>query len=311
MADDTKSPIIFRKGAVPNGGSIMSQTNGERESRYFTGDERELQEIKNKVVLQKLQKSRRIRKRISQLLFAGTVLAVVAVFLIVCFAVFFRIREIEVIPGDRYSKEHILSLTGIEEGMSLFEVSNRDLEVLYGDLAYVSDARIMRKFPDTLIIELTEDEGRYVCELYGEYFVLSEEFRVLDRVFDRSALDGDGLVELVLPEINSAVVGYTLEFENDISREYVTAYVDALEASPMIRKVTSFDLRDRFELAMIAEGRYLIDFGSGDELGTKLTVVAGVLDDPYFDDEIPATIGATDPSECHVIKNHNDIISFE
>lgn len=289
----------------------MSRTNSERESRYFTGDERELQEIKNKERLQRFQKSIRLRKRISRLLFVGAIAVVAAIFIIICFSVFFRIGEIEVISSPKYTKEQILSLTGIEEGMSLFEVSDSDLDVLYGDLAYVSGARITRKFPDTIIIELFEDEGRYVSELYGEYFVLSEELRVLDRVFDRTQLEDDGLVELVLPEINSAVVGYTVEFEDDISWEYVTAYVDALEASPLIRKATAFDLRDRFELAMIADGRYLIDLGSGDELPTKLTVVAGMLEDSYFADGIPATIDATDPSECHVIKNQSVVVSFE
>lgn len=289
----------------------MSRTNNERESRYFTGDDRELQEIKNKERLQRFQKSKRLKKRLSQFLFAGAVGVIAVIFIIICFSVFFRISEIEVISSPKYSKEQILSLTGIEEGMSLFEVSDSDLDVLYGDLAYVSGARLTRKFPDTVIIELFEDEGRYVSELYGEYFVLSEELRVLDRVFDPAELEGEDLVELVLPGINSAVVGYTVEFENDISWEYVTAYVDALEASPLVRKATAFDLRDRFELVMIADGRYLVNFGSGDELPTKLTVVAGMLEDAYFADGIPATIDATDPSECHVIKNQSVVVSFE
>lgn len=289
----------------------MSKKANEQESRYFTGDERELQALKNKASMQKIKKRLLRRRRFAKFLFGSGIAAVIAVFVIVCFAVFFRIGNIEVIPGGRYTKEQILALTDIEEGMSIFQVSDRDLNSLYGNLAYVSNAKLVRKLPDTVIIEITEEKGVYMSELYGEFFVLAEDMRVIDRVFDRAELDGEGLIELVFPEINSAVVGYRIEFEEEIAEEYIRAYVDALEASPMMRKATAFDLRDRFSLAMIAEGKYLIDFGSGDELGTKLTVVAGILEDPYFDDGLPATIGAKDPSECHVIKNQNVTVAFE
>lgn len=289
----------------------MSKKNSERDSRYFTGDERELQALKNKASMQKIKKRLQRRKRFAKFLFASGIAALIAIFIMICFAVFFRVENIEVVSSGRYTKEQILSLTDIEEGMSIFRASDRDLKSLYGNLAYVSDARIVRKLPDTIIIEISEEKGVYMSELYGEFFVLSDDMRVIDRVFDRETLSDEGLIELVFPDINSAIVGYGVEFEDDITAEYVAAYLDALEASPMMRKATAFDLRDRFSLAMIADGKYLIDFGSGDELATKLTVVAGILEDPYFDDGLPATIGATDPAECHVIKNQNVTVAFE
>ncbi|MBQ8552465.1 MAG: FtsQ-type POTRA domain-containing protein [Clostridia bacterium] len=289
----------------------MSRSSDRRESRFFAGDEQELAQIKSKESLQKFQKHNRTRRHFSRLTYFVIFGVLTAVFVIICLAVFFRIKEIEIVGSSRYSKERILSITGIEEGLSLYEISNSDLEPLRGRLAYIKQARITRQLPHTLIINITEDEPRYMCELYGEYFILSDELRVLDRVFERSELDGMGLIELVFPEINSALVGYEIEFAAEVSERYVTAYIDALESSPLFSKTTAFDLRDRFNLALIASDIYLIDLGNGDELNTKLTAVAGMLENEVFSDGVPATIDANDPSQCPVIKNPNLVIEFD
>lgn len=289
----------------------MSRTNMHRESRYFTGDERELQEIKSKESLQKFIQKKKTRKRISK---AGQLIAfgiLVVIFFIVCLAVFFRIEKIEIVGTSRYTKEDILEFVDIEEGISLYEVSDKNLEVLVGRLAYIKDAKVERRLPNTLVINVTEVTPRYVCQLYGDYFVLSNDLFVLERRSDTEGLTEQGIVKLLLPPVRRAVVGQDIEFFDEISQKYVTAYLDALEAGRMYEYATAFDLRDRFSLHMIAKGIYLIDLGNGDELGTKLAAVAGMLESKVFSDMVPATIDAKDPSQCAVIKKPGLEIAFE
>lgn len=289
----------------------MSRTKDSKESRFFSGDERELQKIKSKASLQSFARRRQNRKRISRVAYISLFCVLVSLFVIICLAVFFRIDNIEIVGSSRYSKEQILAVTGIEEGLSLYEVGNSDVSKLYGEFAYISHAEVERKLPDTLVIKLTEDEGSYFSELYGEYFVLSDELRVLERVFDREELQDDGLIELVLPQIDSAVVGYGMEFAQPVSERYVRAYLDALESSPLYSKTSAFDLRDRFSLSLIAKNTYLVKLGNGDELGTKFTAVAGMLENAVFSDGIPATIDANDPTQCPVIKDPDLVVEFD
>ncbi len=289
----------------------MSRTNDRRESRFFTGDEQELSQIKSKESLQKFARTKRAKKnltRASYLLIFGVL---VTIFVIICLAVFFRIEEIEIVGSSRYTKEEILGICEIEEGLSLYEVSDEDLKILTERLSYIKDARIVRRLPHTLVINLTEDEPRYLCEFYGEYFVLSDAMRVLDRVFDKNELSEAGLIELMLPEINSVIVGEDVAFATTISHKYVDAYLSALETSPLYERVSAFDLRDRFNLALIASEIYLVNLGNGDELGTKFTAVAGMLSNEVFSDGVPATIDATDPTQCPVIKNPNLVVEFD
>lgn len=289
----------------------MSRTNNHRESRFFTGDERELQEIKSHESLQKFIRHKKNRKRISRVGQIAIFATLTVVFLIVCLAVFFRIDSIEIIGTERYTKDEILKLVNIEEGLSLYEVSDKDLDVLVGRLPYIESARLIRRLPNTLVISISEVSPTYFCRLYGEYFVLSSDLLVLERRFSGDGLSGSGLIELVLPEVDRAVVGSKLELSEDISTKYVTAYLDALESGRMFEYASAFDLRDRFSLSLIAKDIYLIDLGNGDELATKLTTVAGMLEHQVFGDATPATIDANDPSQCAVIKDPDLEVKFK
>lgn len=289
----------------------MDNTNDRPESRFFDGDEHELSELKKKQSIQRFMRRKRNRKRIARIMYVLLFTAVITVFVILCLNFFFRVENIELTGTSRYSREDIISLTSISEGMSIFSASNRSLSGVNERLAYIKEFRVIRKFPDTVVIEALEDTPRYYAELYGEYFILSDELRILERTFEEPKREDNALIELLLPQINSALVGRTIEFPTDVSQRYVTAYIDALEASPMYERANAFDLRDRFNLALIASDIYIVKLGNGDELGTKLTAVAGMLGHAVMSDGIPASIDATNPTQCPVIKNPDLIVEFD
>jgi len=289
----------------------MSRKEKDRESRFFSGNEKELQEIKIRERLQKLH-----QKRITRRQLAGTARFILFVILAVlfvslCFALFFRVKHVEVEGSTRYSAEEILAAADIEIGTNLFKADDEDLLPILEKLAYVKEVKLSRKLPDTVVISITEDEAQYVSEIYGQMYLLSSKLRVLEAIDKYSEIGELGLVRLYLPNVDSALIGKQLVFPDEVTDNYVTAYVQALAESPMLKITTAFDLRQRFDLALIAEDRYLVDLGTGTELSTKLTVVAGMLENPVFDDEVPATIDATNPEQCSVIKNSALRVGFD
>ncbi len=289
----------------------MSRKEKDRESRFFSGNEKELQDIKIRERLQKLHQKREARRHM-----AGTVRLVLflvfAVLLIaLCFSLFFRVKHVEVVGSSRYAAEEVLAAANIETGTNLFKVSNSDLSPILDALPYVKKAELSRKLPDTVVITVTEEEAQYISEIYGQLYLLSEDLRVLEAVDKYSEIRDMGLVRLYLPNVTSALIGDRVVFPDTVTDDYVTAYVNALAESPMISKTTSFDLRKRFELALIAEDLYLVDLGTGTELGTKLTVVAGMLENPVFDDGVPATVDAKNPEQCSVIKKADLRVGFD
>ncbi len=289
----------------------MNNSKNRRDSRFFSGDEKELNEIRKKQSLQRFAKRWKSRKRASRVMYVVLFAVIVLIFILVCLNMFFRVNEIETVGSARYTTEQLLEYADVEEGMSLFTVTASDFDSAIERLAYINSVSITRKLPDTIIITINEDEPRYFATLYGEHFVLSRELRLLERVADKSALEGLGLIELVFPDIDSAIIGENIEFSQSVSDRYVKAYLGALETSPLYSRTTAFDLRDRFDLALIASDKYLVDLGNGDELATKLTAVAGMLAHSAFADGVPATIDATDPTQCPVIKDPDLVIEFD
>ena len=169
------------------------------------------------------------------------------------------------------------------------------------------------RFGDEITVEASgEDEAAAWCELYGEYFVLSGELRILDRVSEPSLLEGQGLFELRLPEIDSAIVGRRIEFASESDDEYVTAYLDAVIGSVLYPRITALDLRDKFDLKLICDDLYLVELADGEDLPTKLSATAGVLSQTEaFPEGTPAVIDMADPAVSSAVVSHNVDISLD
>lgn len=285
--------------------------NNRRDQRYFSGDQSELQEIKNKESLQKFVRHNRAKKNFLRLIYIIIFFVLTALFVIVCLAVFFKIKEVEIIGTSRYTNEVIQQYCQIETGQSLYGINNGDIAGLSDKFAYIKSAKITRKLPHTLIITIIEDEATYYCELYGDYFIMSEDLRVLDFVSDKSLLSGQGLVEIVMPETDKCIIGQTVVFANDSDAKYVYAYLDALYTSTLYKSVTAFDLRDKYNLKLICDSIYLVELAGGDDLPTKLSATAQVLATEAFNEGIPAIIDVTDPAEISAIINSNVNVAFE
>ncbi|MBQ8509176.1 MAG: FtsQ-type POTRA domain-containing protein [Clostridia bacterium] len=268
--------------------------NNRGDSRFFNGDRSELQAIKSKESLQKFHKHNRTRKQISRLTRMLVFLLLGVVFVVLCLNLFFRIETIEVVGSGRYSAQDVLDAAGIEKGQSLFLVSDRDFDGLPARLAYIEDARITRRLPSTLIITLTEDTPRYVLELYGEYFELSTDLRVLARAFDRDSVS-EGLCDLVLPELDAAIVGSKLVFTDEADEKYVRSYLSLMESSTLYDRITGIDLRDKFDLAILCDGIYLVNMGDSSDLDVKLDLTYGMLGTEAFDGVSPAILDVTNP----------------
>lgn len=279
--------------------------NNRRESRFFTGNKSELQKIKNQESLQKFARRKYVRKRFLRIvgMLAFAILALIFIF--ICFSVFFRVREIEVVGSSRYSADEILALSDVELGDELYGIGKKNFAGVYDKLAYIKSIKISRKLPSTLVIGVTTDEPYYVCNIYGEDFLLSSDLRVLEQAGSES------LTRLLLPEIDRAVVGSPISFDDKVDERYIKAYLKVLDESTLAVRATGFDLRDKFSLALICDSIYLLEFGDGSDLATKMSVAEQVLRNSKFDLKTPAKLDLRNPAEVPVRISPNLVISFD
>lgn len=93
----------------------------------------------------------------------------------------FKVRSITVSGNHRLTDQDVIDLSDIRQGVSTFDL---DLEIIGQKIAendWVHSARIMRKLPQGIIVDISEREASYIINLEYLYYVdhEGEIFKVL------------------------------------------------------------------------------------------------------------------------------------
>lgn len=216
-------------------------------------------------------KSREGRRR------AAIITIAVCSALLVLFAIFdaFSIQRVRliVVNGDApYTNEQIIAVSGIEKGGLLYSIDKKDVErkILEG-APYIKDVNITRAL-EVVFINVTADKPKYYTEVSGEYFILSEDLRVLERRLAKGNLDT--LTKLILPELSTAVVGRYAEYGEAGKNDYVLETLEFFSNVYEGEKLTEVGLSGRFDgVYAIFGDRIKIIFGSVENLSEKVARV--------------------------------------
>ena len=139
-------------------------------------------EIVNRDTLERLKAKKRYKtifRRINYILLS---IVLCFIFVIICMALFLKIEHIEVKGNERYTKEQLIDESGIAVGQNLYAINKKTAKnSIISEYPYVSDVVIRRKLPSTLNFKISEDKPKYFTEICGEYYILSDSLRVLER----------------------------------------------------------------------------------------------------------------------------------
>lgn len=143
------------------------------------------------------RRRRRNRGRFGFLYKLLSVLLICAAILAGC-VVFFRVDTIVVTGQVRYTEEEIIAVAGVERGENLFRLNKiRISNEILRELPYVFDVSITRKWPDTLLIHVSETAPAAAIQGGGAWWLMDARCKLLAR--------GDA----ALPEERPEVLGLT------------------------------------------------------------------------------------------------------
>ena len=139
----------------------------------------------------KKRKTRRRRRRggLGRLLRPLSVL-LTAVAVVAALTMFFKVSTVEVTGSSRYRDGEVAAASGVELGDNLVLLDKyRIAQRIYTELPYVTEARINRKFPSTLVLEVTETTAVASIQGAGGYWLLSAGEKLLEAVDETGAQD--------------------------------------------------------------------------------------------------------------------------
>ena len=207
----------------------------------------------------KKRKTRRLRRRggLGRLLRPLSVL-LTAVAVVAALTMFFKVSTVEVTGSSRYRDGEVAAASGVELGDNLVLLDKyRIAQRIYTELPYVTEARINRKFPSTLVLEVTETTAVASIQGAGGYWLLSAGEKLLEAVDETGAQDYLRITGL---EAVNPAVSARLELPEDspITLERLGQLLSAMERLEMLGRADGLDLSDRSDLVLGYDGRFQV-----------------------------------------------------
>lgn len=270
------------------------------DDEYYTDTEMSNAELINRDTFERLLRKKHRKKIVRHINYILLSFLMCVIFTIICMALFLKIETIQVIGNERYSAEDIKNISGIAVGQNMYSINKKDaISLITEKYPYINGVVIRRTLPSTLTFRITEDAPKYYTELCGEYFVLAENLRVLERTAQDPHVINDSLIKLHLSGISKAVVGESLEFKKTLTFDYISDFIEVLEKNEIISKVSEIDVSNKYNIYVHYQGRFKIYLGDTTDADMKLTFARLMIE--TFEEDKRGTVDAHDISVGSVI----------
>jgi len=260
-------------------------------NRYDRYNQRNRQNSKNAKNINKSKinkiKARKAGSAIKSFLLAVLILALVISalwFLIIKY--FCIIDNITISENDRYSYDEILKASGINVGEELYGVDvNKAKENISGMLTYAENVEITRIFPATLNINITTEKGVLGIMLGGDYYIISKNFRVIDKIkvvgsglSESEFKPPEGIVTFKTNAIQRCYIGEQMKFSDQDIFNFLKEIIGLLEDKSkdgddtlsMTSMISSIDITNKYKVVMNYSDKFLVKYGIFENITPKI-----------------------------------------
>ena len=242
---------------------------------------------------------RRRRSREPHTGVAGKLLIMLAIVaaIVLGVAIFFRVRTVDVQGNNIYSKEQIVSVSGVEAGDNLLTLNRSSVTAnIKVRLPYVQEVSVGLILPDTVVIQVQESElACLVLSENGGSWYLNTGGRVLGSSVDGFTGQVVELTGFTLSDPQPGADAVASEAQSG-NLEAALEIVRYMEGTGLIEQVTSVNTELLYDIELYCGEQYLVRLGGTEDLEYKLTYLKAVLEqlEPYQTGVIDLTFdGAT------------------
>lgn len=224
----------------------------------------------------KRRNRRRRRGRASFLLRLLSLIIVVAA-IVAALTMFFRIDTIVVEGNERYTDEQIIEAAGVQKEQNLVLLNKYNVkQAIFDQLPYVETVVINRKYPDALILTVTECSASAALSGAGGTWLMSDEGKILER----TAQIPEGCVSVTGCELVEPAVGTQAAFSEEDSYKFdrLLTLLRAAEEKQLLGMIGSIDLGDGTAITLTYLDRFTVKMPWDADLAYKLENARTVVD---------------------------------
>ncbi len=221
---------------------------------------------------------------------SGTLIAllgmcVVLTILLLLFLPVFNITDIKVTGNELVTEDTIIK-TAKQNSTNIFAYNKRKAEKALKKNNYIQEARVIKHFPRTLEVRITERKIRGYVEYTGSYLCLSDNGLVID-VKNEITYPAPVIMGL---KFDSFTLGEPLKTDNPEAFDSLIELSELFGKYQLINSVLKVDISDPKDIRFYC-GNVQVIYGENDGSTTRILTLIEIL--KTLDTTIPGTLDLT------------------
>ena len=187
----------------------------------------------------------------------------------------FNIKEIQVLNNEYVSAETIISLSELKTEENIFRfLGYKSIENIKTN-SYIENAKIHRKLPNTIQIEVEERQHNFSVDFLGQYAYINNQGYILEISEDSKAKP---IIQGISTKEEDVIVGKRLGAEDLEKLGDVIKIMDVTKEYGLDTKITSIDISNKNEYNIyLAEEQKRIYLGDNTNLSNKILYVNAII----------------------------------
>lgn len=193
---------------------------------------------------------------------------VVGIFIFLFVSPVFNITEVKVENASKISEKTYISVSEIQIGENIFKVNKSRVASLIKHEPYVDEVEVIRQFPGTILLNVSERSPRYLIEKDGMYIYIDKNGYALETNSDILELP---IIKGTSTDLNTLNMGDRL-YETDLDKfNDLIKIIDGIKNNNIEEKLSSIDIsNDESYILEFEQENKKICLGDTSNLSTKM-----------------------------------------
>ena len=202
----------------------------------------------------------------------------------------FSLSRVIVRGTERLDSDAVIAQSGAPMGLNVFKLDTKGITANLMQHPYIKSVKLQRRFPDVLVINVTERQPWAVLQYIDSFLVIDDSGTIME-VSSTMVYPGCPLASGV--NITSFNEGSIVTAEDDYVLETLMQMLQALQTDGSIGMISEINMTDSNNIRMVSREGVILRLGQGWEIPDKIRWVRALLDDIRAQGYVGGTVDLT------------------
>lgn len=190
----------------------------------------------------------------------------------------FGVKNIVIINNNHLTEEEIISMSGVNQGDNIYKRSAKEIKESLFENAYIEDATIKKKLPNTIEINIVERNINYMIQFSDTYVYLNNQGYMLEQTTEKANVP---IIVGLSTDQNSVVIGGRLNTDDLSKMNKIIKICELAKVNELSELISKIDISNEKNYVVEMESRgKVINFGdcsNYSDLNTKMLYLTSIL----------------------------------